>query len=125
MTSDHHPLLLTGLCTERTPPKQGFRFLDAWFQHPYFFDTVERLWQRDLGHIGSCLEHLRQGLQDWNKNVFRNIFHRKRRWVARLGGVQTRLSIAPTPFLVKLEHKLATELHNILLQEESYWKQAS
>ena len=49
----------------------------------------------------------------WNKNVFKILFHRKKRVLARLGGIQTTMSINPNSFLVDLERDLRTKYHEI------------
>lgn len=103
----------------------GFRFLEAWLQHPNFAPAVERYWQQGLGDLGESINQFRIGIQSWNKLVFKNIFHRKRRRTARILGVHERLEIAPTRSLEKLEGKLTRELNDILMQEESYWQQQS
>ena len=49
----------------------------------------------------------------WNKNVFNNLFHRKKRVLVRLGGIQTTMLINPNNFLVDLERDLRTKYHEI------------
>ena len=61
----------------------------------------------------------------WNKEVFGNIFHRKKRVVARLKGIQTMLSTNLNNFLVNLERDLRKEFTKILKLEEELWAMKS
>ena len=61
----------------------------------------------------------------WNKEVFRNIFHHKKRVVTRLRGVQTALSTNPNNFLVGLEKELRLEFTEILKLKEELWAMKS
>lgn len=61
----------------------------------------------------------------WNKEVFRNLFHCKKRIVARLRGVQTALSINPSSLLVDLDRTLRAEFTKISKLEEEFWAMKS
>ena len=61
----------------------------------------------------------------WNKEVFGNIFHHKKRVVARLRGVQIALSTNPNNFLVGLEKELRLEFTEILKLKEELWAMKS
>ncbi|CAH9086162.1 unnamed protein product [Cuscuta europaea] len=76
--SDHSPLLIQ--CTKNLPsgPK-SFKFQNIWLSHPNFMDTVNKSWHaKSFGggmHGLFCnLKNLKQDLQEWNKNVFGNLF---------------------------------------------------
>lgn len=52
--------------------------------------------------------------QQWNKNVFGNIFHKKKRPESRIAIAKKALAVRPNPFLVALEkdfHKDAEVLN--------------
>ena len=57
-------------------------------------------------------------VKKWNQEVFGNLFARKRRVLARLGGVQKALSYNPSESLIRLEKCLLEEHALIRLQEE-------
>ena len=57
----------------------------------------------------------------WNKNHFGNIFHKKKRIMARLDGVQRALASEPSASLVNLENHLLKELDVVLEQEKDLW----
>lgn len=98
---------------------RGFRFLDAWFHHPEFTSIVNDLWMAAPGSLSEKMTTLKDGLLTWNQYTFRNIFVRKRRCKARISGVQRALARDPSASLVQL----VRELNEILIQEETYWRQ--
>ncbi|KAL2935128.1 hypothetical protein RDABS01_018246 [Bienertia sinuspersici] len=57
-------------------------------------------------------------LQAWSKNVFNNIFQKKKELMAQIGGIQRKQATNYERGLVKLEAKLRKELDNVLYQEE-------
>ncbi len=57
----------------------------------------------------------------WNKDVFGNIFWKKKNLVARLKGIQCSLATRPSDFLVVLKKKLRLEYLGVLQQEEEFW----
>ena len=56
----------------------------------------------------------------WNKVTFGNIFHRKRRLLTKLGGIQQALEVKLTRSLGRLERKLQNELKEVLTHKELY-----
>ena len=61
----------------------------------------------------------------FNKEVFGNIFKKKRRVEKRLQGVQKSLDWRETEDMLRLERSLRKEYEHILLQEELMWYQES
>ena len=57
----------------------------------------------------------------WNKDVFGNVFTRKKIIMARLSVVQKALTSYPNPFLINLQNKLNDEYNLILQLEEELW----
>ena len=62
---------------------------------------------------------------EWNRHVFGNIFWRKKRLLARLGGIQRALEDYYSHGLIDLEKQLIAELEEVLSQEEIIWLQKS
>ena len=56
----------------------------------------------------------------WNKNIFGNLFHRKKIVLARLGAIQATLSINLNNFLVDMERDLRAEYHEIAKLGEEF-----
>ena len=61
----------------------------------------------------------------WNRDVFGNLFHRKKCTLARLRGAQIALSNNPNNFLSWLEQELRTELAKVSKLEEEFWAMKS
>lgn len=101
-----------------------FRFQAAWTSHPDFLNVVNNSWN-DNGDIDDNLNNLKRKLMLWNKNNFGNIFARKKRLMARLEGIQRKLTQGHSTGLIKLERKIRQELQATLYQEELYWYQQS
>jgi hypothetical protein len=59
------------------------------------------------------------------KNMFGNIFARKKEVEARLRGIQRALENINSANLLRLQKELLTEYENILFQEETLWFQKS
>ncbi len=57
----------------------------------------------------------------WNREVFGNIFHKKKRSLARLNGNQKSLSFRLCAALLDLERNLTCQYQNILRLEEDFW----
>ncbi|XP_057432083.1 uncharacterized protein LOC130724829 [Lotus japonicus] len=123
--SDHCPLLLRCGGFDDTRGKRPFRFLAAWASHPLFQEVIENGWNQGDGRILSRLEHVQQRATDFNKNIFGNIFQRKRTCENRLKGVQRAIEEGETSSLLRLEKDLQQEYGTILYQEELLWYQKS
>ncbi|XP_048493465.1 uncharacterized protein LOC125494012 [Beta vulgaris subsp. vulgaris] len=93
-----------------------------WFRDPSFDQTVDRAWERENTNAQGRLENVKDSLIEWNKEVFGNIYLRKKRAFRRLEGTQIALHLNPTsPFLQNLEEHLEKEVKEILDQEEWLW----
>lgn len=57
----------------------------------------------------------------WNRNHFGNIFHKKKRIIARLYDAQKVMTNNLRPFLVNLESQLRKDLEEVLDQERDLW----
>ncbi|XP_074284000.1 uncharacterized protein LOC141608557 [Silene latifolia] len=71
------------------------------------------------------IHHFASKLQQWNKDVFHNIFAKKRSLERRLLGVQTKLSRGGPNYLFKFELNLKRQLDEVLREEEMLWFQKS
>ncbi|XP_057432499.1 uncharacterized protein LOC130725245 [Lotus japonicus] len=100
-----------------------FHFLAAWAEHSQFETLVENSWRTGEENISLKLNRIREASQVFNKEVFGNIFRRKRHIEGRLRGVQRELDSMVTSNLVMFEAELQWEYRNILKQEELMWYQ--
>ena len=62
-----------------------------------------------------------RNVMEWNRVHFGNIFAKKKRILARLGGIQKALAERPSDFLVNLDKLLQADLLDVLNQEEELW----
>ncbi|XP_074289440.1 uncharacterized protein LOC141614592 [Silene latifolia] len=108
--SDHCPLFISpnGFVPLQSVQKP-FRFQAAWLTHEKFAEFVSESWS-----VGSSLvdqlSSLSHKLQNWNHEVFGNIFRKKRELLACIEGCQKHLSLKKDRYLMKLEAKLRREL---------------
>lgn len=66
---------------------------------------------------------MKEKLRSWNKQIFRIMFFKKKRLLARLNGNQKRLCYDDNSYIMNLESELSSELNLDLEQEECIWKQ--
>ena len=62
---------------------------------------------------------------EWNRHVLGNIFWKKKRLLARLGGIQWALEDYYSHGLIDLEKQLRAKLEEVLSQKEIIWLQKS
>ena len=100
VNSDHCPLLLN-LCPNLASSKnRPFRFQPMWLSHNDFPAIVRESWSgMDDNHVGAITRFTLKA-QIWNKEVFGNIFVRKKQIMARLLGAQRAPAINPNTFLI-------------------------
>lgn len=125
--SDHHPISVQdgSLAVCRGKPNL-FRIQAAWFKHPQFEQFLTDTW-RLAGNVDLVqkLDSLWNSLTTWNREVFGNIFDRKFRCLASLGGIQKALQRRSSAKLAGLESTLRRELDEILEQEDIFLRQKS
>ena len=100
--SDHYPVLIE---LTKPPPltsNKPFRFQTMWLLHPEFPSLVQNSWGHDTP-LNSAIPTFTNRANQWNREVFRNLFARRRKVLARLNGVQKALANHPNNFLIQLE----------------------
>ncbi|XP_057420165.1 uncharacterized protein LOC130714278 [Lotus japonicus] len=104
--SDHCPLLVHFNASIAVGNNRPFCFVAAWADHPEYKDVVDKAWVGGDRAIAEKLDKVRAGSCTFNKEVFGNIFRRKR-WVeGRLRGVQRELNHQVTSSMTRLEAEL-------------------
>ncbi|KAF7839817.1 uncharacterized protein G2W53_008299 [Senna tora] len=71
-----------------------------------------------MGKFNYCLNSFKV----WNKKKVSNIFKKEKDLLARIEGIDKKLSEGRNDFLTKLRCDLCKDYENVLLQEESLWK---
>lgn len=122
--SDHAPLLISphGMHSI-TFMHRPFRFEAAWIMDATFGDVVLSSWNGS--NLREKIDNFSKAAISWNKNVFGNIFRKKRWTLARIKGVQDSQSKNFSHNLISLEKDLVADYNNILAQEELLWFQKS
>lgn len=123
--SDHNPLFLRlgGLPQMRGP--RPFKFEAAWIVHSDYQGVVQHAWGTRRGRPMEALAQVRDQSINFNKEVFGNIFKRKRNIEARIRGIQKTLERVDSLALYHLEQSLQHDYNHILFQEEVLWYQKS
>lgn len=87
-----------------------FCFEAVWSCHPFFGVVVKEAWKGFDQDLYGGLRSAKVNVLKFNKNIFNNIFKRKRILNARLDGIQRALDRKHSHSLVKLEKQLRVEL---------------
>lgn len=83
---DHRPILVS-LSTVRSNGNHPFPCLDSWMHHRDFSSLVQHNWHGEAPVVAS-LAQPRSAILVWNKEIYGNIFERKKRLVPELILVQ-------------------------------------
>ena len=121
--SDHCPVLLSLDRNQDIKLPHPFRFQLMWQSHPEFPTVVREAWSSPTTLCTATSKFVNKA-KVWNKNIFGNLFPRKKRVLARLRGIQIALSINPNDFLVDLEKNLRAGFQEVSKLEE-YWAMKS
>lgn len=112
--SDHCPLLLKCNPEKENFAPRPFRFELMWMDHPDFRNLMSTTWDEGDNILTHSIRLFTDKVQQWNKDVFGNIFFRRKRVLARLNGTQRKLATQPSVHLVALEVELRKEYGEIL-----------
>ncbi|GLT80127.1 hypothetical protein SLA2020_515820 [Shorea laevis] len=126
LCSDHHPIML---CIDTLQPSsrcsKPLRFEAAWLTHANFGVVFSEAWLANAHSLTMAISSVREACTQWNKNVFGDLFHKKRHLHARLTGIQNSQHYLTSQFLQSLEVELLDEYHKVLHAEELFWCQKS
>lgn len=123
LKSDHKPLLLSlahGVST--TAMNRPFHLMASWLVDQTFKPVDQEAWHGDTIWL-QAVDTFQDKATYWNMHCFGNIFYRKRRLMARMEGINKKLTMAGNNHLSKLLNKLWSEYDNVLSQEEMFWRQ--
>ncbi|XP_020685965.1 uncharacterized protein LOC110102123 [Dendrobium catenatum] len=129
--SDHSPLLININSRQITVPSQ-FRFQNMWLLNNTFFEVVKYNWQAPLQPNNSIvgmkrlwfkLKRLKQVLNWWNHNVFRNIFSNVLQAEQCVPFNENLCQNDPSDVNFSMLNQSKLDLFNFQVQEEVFWKQ--
>ena len=121
INSDHCPLLLSlapNFCHSGVRP---FRFQPMWLSREGFPSIVRDAWEGNHHNFNNAITSFTLKVKVWNKDVFGNIFWKKKNLIARILGVEKALCQYPSQRLINLHKSLSEELEHILNLEEELW----
>ncbi|GMP63610.1 hypothetical protein CsSME_00025233 [Camellia sinensis var. sinensis] len=124
--SDHSLMMIfTQGMSHYTPSCKLFKFEAAWISHEEFQAVVEENWSNYQGSLLSKLDNFANKASIWNKEVFGNIFRRKRWLLGRIEEIQKSQANIYSHNLHVLEMDLIDQYNEVLYQEEILWFQKS
>ncbi|XP_024041891.1 uncharacterized protein LOC127901822 [Citrus sinensis] len=125
VASDHRPVLVRFERAEcRQQGNRPFRFLASWLTHDHFNNFVKQTWDPKSYYSDAASLFVKK-VQVWNREVFGNIFQRKRRLMARVIGIQAALENYSSRGLMRLEANLRKELEMVMGHEDIFLWQKS
>ncbi|XP_028127267.1 uncharacterized protein LOC114323788 [Camellia sinensis] len=124
--SNHSPLMVFTLGKFLFNPScKLFKFGAAWISHEEFQAVVEDNWMKNHDSLLANLDNLAHKASLWNKEVFGNIFRRKRWLLGRIKDIQKSQATIYSHNLHVLEMDLVDQYNRVLYQEELFWFQKS
>lgn len=96
--SDHSPLLIDMHVQPQVRFHRPFHFEAMWTTHASFECLLQNSW-RSIVPIVEAIHSLTDDIKTWNDTVFGNLFHDKRRFLARIAGVQRQPAYSFSNFL--------------------------
>ncbi|XP_016725413.1 uncharacterized protein [Gossypium hirsutum] len=82
--SDHCPITIQTMPNVPRYRVIPFKFKSWWITEPSCEEVIQKLWQEKIGNAFDKLEHTRDGLQKWGKNIKRERIKRSTFLIERL-----------------------------------------
>ena len=126
--SDHSPIIILLQQNIVAPPKP-FKFFNCWVKHYAFLETVQQSWNGPvtgnlMRRLQTKLKRLKGELKSFNHHYFGEITLKVVEKRKELAGIQlSLLNNEVTPELIKLDKSAFLELHDLMLAEESFYRQ--
>lgn len=93
--------------------------------HPEYEPLVTNIWNQSQGNAVFKLEKIKEQSLTFNKEIFGNIFKRKRHIGGCIKGAHRQLDIFVSSDLIQLERELQQQYNEVLAKEELLWFQKS
>lgn len=81
---------------------------------------MQNTWNQQHLNLQNTISDFTQNLSEWNKTTFKNIYHKKKRTLARIKGIQKPLCFKIDNQLLKLEKDLQQTYYSILRDEKEF-----
>jgi hypothetical protein len=105
--------------------RRPFRFLTGWINHEDFEGLMHREWRNELTSWNSNLYHLKEALKVWNRDVFGNIFVRKKYLLRQLCRIEREMACRWSQELEFDQRLVWKEYEECIANEELLWFQKS
>ncbi|CAL1384971.1 unnamed protein product [Linum trigynum] len=123
LKSDRRPILTY---TSEEPQQKNlvrrFHFFASWLSHDNFFPFLESCWKGG-SDFPSALQSISEALQKWNKEVYGNIFRRKKQLLNELKSLEMLNERRPSRSSLAREQEVRVSLEHTLWEEELLWTQ--
>lgn len=117
-SSNHYPILINTLPSPPYPCNRPFHLETMWFNDPSFPNVVKDAWHSHPNNTILALKEFTKRIKIWNRDVFSNIFNKKKWFLACLNGIQKAFCNNNFLFLLNLEKDLNLEYQHIFRLEE-------
>lgn len=117
---DHPPLLLC-LKLHHFITSKSFRMETIWCFHPSLSQMVRQSFDTTTD-LTEALAHFQAHITTWNRDIFGNIFHRKKNILDRIDGIQRSKAYPHSQFFHDLKVSLTRDYSSILQQEQEFWR---
>nr|AIK35195.1 LINE-type retrotransposon LIb DNA [Ipomoea batatas] len=124
--SDHNPIMF--IEEAGRPPERSvrpIRFEAAWLNREDYKTIWKEATEGGVRPMDEIITMVAQKSSQWNRQVFGNIFRRKKDLETRIQKIQRRVNFATSNDLQQLERHLITDFNEVLDQEEAFWFQKS
>lgn len=123
--SDHRAILLQFEKKKRiNRNRRPFIFIAAWLTHTDFPNLMGQTWNR-VDHWGVQVPRFQEAVKKWNREVFGDIFSRKKALIRQLEHLDNQIVANPSHELESLKRIVWHEYEQVLRQEELLWFQKS
>ncbi|XP_061993561.1 uncharacterized protein LOC133711457 [Rosa rugosa] len=126
--SDHGPICLT-LNNIKKKKNKSFKFEAIWLSHKEFKPLVEHIWNQSLNtnhllNFVTIAGQFSSQAQNWNKNVYGNLFRKLEDLNERSSLIQQQLMMSPmSNYLQVQDLQVREELLVLYKDEELFWAQ--
>lgn len=116
-SSDHYPVLLELEPQSSLRLNRPFKFQSFWLSDNSLPNVARNAWSNN-SNLYDSISSFSRSVTEWSRAHFGNIFAKKKRILAQLGGIQKALAKRPSDFLINLDKHLQVDLLNVLNQEK-------
>ncbi|CAK8563852.1 unnamed protein product [Lathyrus sativus] len=84
---DHHPILIMSNMRMTNITSRPFKFESTWLIDVSYRVMLKRFWRKEVS-MGENMEKSKEDIKSWKGNSFDQVLRKKKKYLARLNGVQ-------------------------------------